>query len=405
MKQFVAGLVIVTAFGVTLASQRGRGSGELEFGTPPGSAFVNGGGNADAGSNEWIWYQRLNTDQPVAAIENFYRPKLAALGWRVTYAKNDTALALTRYAVGTAADARVGFLTVMPVSGLNQVVAAIHLVGRSSASPDTGRRGGGGAGFEGVAMRMTARQEMDRLIYESQPPAGESFARRPDVPAAFPNDVLPPRFVVDTVLTSATRTTVVGRVDNAGGSAVPALVLALQARGWHAPEEQYGLQLNAEISRPMCRGEHAAYLKFIDRPDHVLLASIRVTTTSQPCKPYEVTPNFPVPLLIVPPDLTARMQDGSGSAGSATSQVRIDTMSVPAMLAAFEPQVMDAGFHLESRLGDAVQTVAKFSTAGSTVTPVPGFHASALLFLTAVPGTHEIDALLTVYRHEPPGKK
>jgi hypothetical protein len=110
--------------------------------------------------------------------------------------------------------------------------------------------------------------------------------------------------------------------------------------------------------------------------------------------------------LIVPPELTARMLDGAGSAGSDQSQVRISTMTGPAALfATFEPQINDAGFHLESRMGDAVQAFAKFSTAGSTMTPVPGFHASALLFLTAVPGTHEVDALLTVYRHEPPGKR
>src|SRR6187401_300497 len=210
----VAAIGLVSALRVSGAQQADEAIPDLGL---PSGATGNGksGSNGEGFSQSVIW---IATNQTVGDVAGYYRRKLAEIGWRHSGDFTGKDLMVSRFASVAGTAATVGTLGVMPLNS-GQIVVWVRRVRSLPPNASSGRVGGGGASMTG-GEKATVGPPIDiavRTLFGMAPtaPGGEQMAALQAVPAAFPKELIHPRFVASRIVGSPSRTTIAGVIQNA----------------------------------------------------------------------------------------------------------------------------------------------------------------------------------------------
>ena len=394
MKTLATVLLALCVLGVPLSSQPDspnvlRAPEFLEISDPTFIAGSSYTGEAAAGRAQWI-----RTAESLATVTEDARKRLTALGWRVRFTQAAPAMTITRFAADTPTEQRVGILTLLALKP-GQVVASVRLLRDVPPRGVSGRGGGGGANQSHAPPLDVAIKQL-LVNFPAPGPNEPGYQRLAAIPPDFPALLVPRGFVAHTVLTSASRTTIVGIVGNADATELAPLLNGIRQAGWNERSMAGGFYTDL-VSASFCEGSRVVDVGLQDRPDRAAIVGISLNPKGR-CMSSGVLPKpqTAMPLLRVLPQWAPENRTGSRNPGLNQSQIRLTANPSPTQLwTHFEPQMRAAGFVADPRLGDVQQLVGRF-----TLKPAQGTSFTAVLAFTIVPGSKSMDAHLEVFRNE-----
>ena len=357
----------------------------------------------------------LTTARSAAEVTSAYAAQIAAAGWLLEFQKAESgAFAMLRARGTTAAGSAVSaVMTVTKVEDADRFDVVLRIVrnqwtsaaGASMPSPAgprppmaAGRAGGGGAAEAAAPTGISPALAGILFRGRGQGPGDDL---RSGSPAGFPKDLLPAGVDAGATAISAAATTVVAEGPNFKITDLPKLAVDLRAAGWlNGNTLAAGFHGALPGSIPpfmLCRGGTNARMDLLARPGGGLF--FRITLPSQPAECRQA-PNFfadvTMPFLASPEGVSfpAGLQSGGG-AGVFSSQGLHATLLTPSAIRAhYLAQMVAEGWKYTGGIDEAGSVSAVRLTSQSTA----GKPITALLVLTALPGSGTLDGWLRVLR-------
>jgi hypothetical protein len=229
----------------------------------------------------------------------------------------------------------------------------------------------------------------------------EGFGSRPfdlrvgSAPAGFPGDLLPTGALVRVSAGIDGLAAVVAVAARFSADDRVAFEQQLEAGGWINPLRPAGFAAReAGPSLSLCRGDRFATLSFLTRSEGG--SYVRASVATEPGRAClvqapSVVSTVPLPSMPVPADARSGRASMGGTSDAMYTSIRLTTrQSVEAISAHYVRQLTSAGWTVEGRTADgAAMSVTRLRAAGTS-----GASATALLVITAVDGSGEVDVLL-----------
>ena len=311
--------------------------------------------------------------ETVTVLEEHYRKQLTAAGWRMESTGGDANGAFSRFAVADGASTRVGTLRAARVQG-GWVSVAIRLIESTPPPPPTPAK--------------TESEMMDWMLRQLQLPVATPAST---LPSTFPTELLPARFKSSRILTSGSRVTVAGTMDNTAPSELGTFFLGLRRAGWISSPSRGFTSIFALAE--FCKNDTGASFVFTVEPKRVVMAAVSIDTSrNSRCASSVGQPrDFFVPIVVVPSSWTPVI-DGSGGGSHSRSGIRVTTSTpLASLLADVESQITAVAYKAVSRTTTATQGFARFESTSETGSP-----ASLILSLTTLPWSSQIDLVFDV---------
>jgi len=229
----------------------------------------------------------------------------------------------------------------------------------------------------------------------------EGFGARPfdlrvgSAPTGFPADLLPPSALIRVSAGVDGLSAVVAAVTRFSLAERLAFEERLEAAGWINPLQPVGFSpREARPSLSVCRGDRFATLSFLSRSEggSWIRASV-VTEPGRSCLAQAAAPatSVPLPSMSAPPGARSGRASMGGTADASYSAIRLETsQTVEAVGAHYVGQLAAAGWTIEGQTTDAsAMSVTRLRSSGPA-----GRAVTAVLVITAVSGSDEIDVLL-----------
>lgn len=360
---------------------------------PPGATLEGRSGYEGEDGSGWTHW--ITTTQSLSAVVQHYTAGLQNLGWRRASENMTSAFAASRFSVGPEINPQVGLLVTLPLPSGQVAVSVRHLSGARPTPIARGRQGGGGANIRAPgADQMSAA--LSQLMNAAPRDHDAAHVPMTELPALFPQELLPPRFTVRQIAGGPNRTTVVGIASNSDAGDITTHIAGMKQAGWTEYPLAGGLYLS-RAAVTLCKGRMTAALGFEDRQNRVLLTMVSVGADSvATCtRAARFAPPFVAPYLSVPaswvPEPWPQTFGGGGNAHHRRSAGRLDEPSAAVVFAHVAPQIIAGGFTQGAVIDHPVARVARF-------TSLPGAPSAVAFFsAVAVPGLRQVDAWLEVF--------
>ncbi len=228
----------------------------------------------------------------------------------------------------------------------------------------------------------------------------EGFGNRPfdlrvgSAPAGFPGDLLPSGALVRVSAGTDGLSAVVAIVARFSADERVVFEERLESAGWINPLRPAGFAARETgPSLSLCRGDQFATLSFLSRSEggSYVRASV-ATERGRAClvQAPSVVSNVPLPSMPVPEGARSGRASMGGTPDALYSSIRLtSSRGADAIGAHYARQLSAAGWTVEGQTSDGAMSVTRLRSAGTA-----GSSVTALLVVTAIEGSGEVDVLL-----------
>ncbi|HEX5069417.1 MAG TPA: hypothetical protein VFV78_04310 [Vicinamibacterales bacterium] len=327
----------------------------------------------------------------VAEIATHYGNQLSPPAWRTAFQRVDGSTFAILRASGATADGTpiAVVLAVTRLEGIDRTDVALRLIrnGRAALPPPAAGRGGG----RGANERPDA-----------QPPAPLAPTLNSKVVAEFPKDLIPAGAEIKGAYLNGPETTVVAESPTLKLTDIPRLVVALENAGWLVQGTLPGgfvvsREVPASYGFVVCRGSSVAMMDFLPRSTGGHNIVVKMEMDQKPCATLSRRPfaDVAMPLLVRPAEASFGGSGGGGGLDNRTYNARLVTTMAPAAIGAhFLDQMTAEGWKRTGGIDEPNSVwAARFVSASTAGQPI-----TAILMLTALPGSSAVDACLRVAR-------
>ena len=342
-----------------------------------------------------------------AVLGDHVNAQMGTMGWKLAERSADDSLVVSRYTgaasgVPLSAVTLVAALSGTPHYDVSVLIVRHEVVGdpRRQALPLLGRAGGGGAAArrDGAAVPAT----LDGLLRTALPiMGGGAYVEGTSMPPGFPAEILPKGTEVRLSASSDIHSTIVGVAPSLTVFELPAHFVSLRKSGWigRGPEQGLGTDPHPQAV-DLCRGSDRARLDFIPIPGGGFAIRARrsrdATTRCEPNAAWLSFDDVALPILRADGFRTIEVS-GGGNGEMFDSQIHGHTViGADTTAADLAAQLVKGGWTVAAQPRVGPVTVIRARSANTAGDPV-----TALLTITPLPESFQLNLWLRVVRHQP----